>query len=489
MKQYVKLFVACMVSTAMGIAHSGVGTHGTGNDFGAITDFGSIFVNGVEYDISTATILINNVTSTQAALKKGMAVRVEGTINPGGLTGTATLVEYLGDLEGTIDATPAIAGKNGSFNIYGILVRTDEHTRYTDGDNLSTLHAGDAVEVSGFFNGNDNSFTATRIEKRNAFQKMNLRGKVSSLNTTAKTFVIGSFLVVTYRDQDLRDMPNTGIANGLFVEVKSDDAPIGGQVTAKRVNNIGSELATTSLTLGVMQGVTANVTAGGFVLGNQPVVINAQTVFDAQPATALAANVKAIAVGPVTNGVMTASFVTIPVALIDVKSRKTHGTAGTFDLPVDTNTDIFGNITVEPRLMGSEHTIVFHFDGPVTSVASVTSKAADGLTDVGAATFVIPPSGNEVIVSLTGVPDNKRTKITLNNINQTGNIATASIGFLIGDVNNTRNIDSSDVSAVKSRSGQITDSTNFRYDATLSGAIGSADLATVKARSNTTLAP
>src|ERR1022692_3104402 len=70
-------------------------------------------------------------------------------------------------------------------------------------------------------------------------------------------------------------------------------------------------------------------------------------------------------------------------------SRKVHGHAGTFDLPLG-NTP--SNPTTEPRL-GPTQTIVFTFDGVVTGgTASVTEGAATA----GAPTF----SGNELIVPL-----------------------------------------------------------------------------------------
>ena len=62
-------------------------------------------------------------------------------------------------------------------------------------------------------------------------------------------------------------------------------------------------------------------------------------------------------------------------------------------------------------------------------------------------------------------------------------IGTVSMGFLIGDVNSSGSVNSSDITAVKARSGQVTDATNFRFDLDASGAVGSSDISMVKARS------
>lgn len=484
-------FGAFLALLGLGLTHAGIGIGGSGRSYGYITDFASIFVDGVEYSIAGANILINGQSNRpQSELKLGMAVRVEGTINPGGVTGTATVVEYLGDIVGTIDAAPVVNGMIGSFHIYGLAINADSNTRYTDGVTLAALNAGDAVEVSGLVNENDGSFTATRIEKQASLVKIDLRGYISSV--TATTFVLGPSLVVDYsaaqRAGQLKDVPPGGFTNGLFVEVKATTPPANGTLTATRVNVESSVLASPDIPLGVVQGIAAKVTANGFAMGNQPIVINAQTVFDGAPPSALANNVRALASGPVVSGIMTAQAVTIAPALLAVQSRKTHGAAGPiFDLPVAANIDVSGAVTVESRVIGTGgHNIVFQFDRPVNTVGGVSAKDA-GLINVGVATFAI--AGNDVVVTLTGVPDNKRAKITLTSVNVTGNDATASVGFLVGDVNNTRSVNSSDISGVKARSGLPADSTNFRFDVNASGAINSADISSVKARSGLSLAP
>ena len=59
----------------------------------------------------------------------------------------------------------------------------------------------------------------------------------------------------------------------------------------------------------------------------------------------------------------------------------------------------------------------------------------------------------------------------------------ARVGFLVGDVTNNHAVNAADISAVKSRVGLTTDSTNFRFDLNASGTISSADVTDVKARS------
>ncbi len=172
-----------------------------------------------------------------------------------------------------------------------------------------------------------------------------------------------------------------------------------------------------------------------------------------------------------------------PFALLGVQSRKAHGAAGIFDVPIDPVPPIAGAISVEPRAIGTGHTVVFQFNGPVTgfdSVAAVDAANAAIGSPVGAF------AGNEVTVTLTAVPDNRRVTVSVVNVNGAFN-ASASLGFLVGDVNNTRSVNSSDISGVKARSGQTTGVGNFRFDLNASGAINSSDISAVKARSGTAL--
>jgi hypothetical protein len=318
-----KFFVgACFALFCLGLAHGGVGIGGTGRtSFGEITEFGSIFVNGIEYSTSSANIIINGVAGRpESELRLGMAVRVEGSINADGKTGIANTVEFSGDIEATIDAAPVITGSRGTFTMYGIVIKTDSKTKYENVSGLAALAAGDAVEVSGFFNGNDGSFSATLIEKQFLFRKVELRGFTS--NVTATTFKLGPSLVVNYSAAQLKDIPPGGLANGQYVEVKATSQATSNTLQATRVSVESSILASANIAFGLVKGITANVSTSGaapakaagdgsFVMGNQLIVTNAQTVFTDAPLGALANGIKAFAAGPVVNGIMTAEIVSI----------------------------------------------------------------------------------------------------------------------------------------------------------------------------------
>ena len=72
-----------------------------------ITGFGSVFVNGVEFDTSGAGFDVDdNPAAMESDLGIGMVVAVTGTVNNDGITGSASLIEYDEAIEGPIAADP-----------------------------------------------------------------------------------------------------------------------------------------------------------------------------------------------------------------------------------------------------------------------------------------------------------------------------------------------------------------------------------------------
>jgi len=172
------------------------------------------------------------------------------------------------------------------------------------------------------------------------------------------------------------------------------------------------------------------------------------------------------------------------LALVAVQSRKTHAAAGDFDIPITTGVPIGGAVTVESRAIGAGHRIVFQFNIPIT--ATGTATAIDSMSmSIGSVSAMI--SGNDVIVTLTGIPDNRRVTVSLANVNGLSVDATASIGFLVGDGNSSRGVDALDIIAVRTRSGQSANATNFRFDFNASGGIDALDIIAARTRSGLVL--
>ena len=166
--------------------------------------------------------------------------------------------------------------------------------------------------------------------------------------------------------------------------------------------------------------------------------------------------------------------------LSQVVSRKTHGAAGTFDI----NMPLSGPSGIEDRLgnPAGSHTIVLTFTNTVT--AGTATSSAGSVSNV---SF----DGTDMIVTLTGINDVQTVTVTANNVTNgpTGTLPsiTANIGFLQGDANGDRSVNSTDVSLTKSLSGALVEGGNFRNDVNANGAINSTDVSIVKSRSGNVL--
>ena len=159
-------------------------------------------------------------------------------------------------------------------------------------------------------------------------------------------------------------------------------------------------------------------------------------------------------------------------------SRKTHGAAGAFDIPLP----LSGTPGVECRTDGSSnYTLVFTFNNNVTSGnASVTS----GVGNVSG-----PPafSGNTMTVNLAGVANAQTLTVTLTGVtDQFSQIlpdTPVSVNMLIGDTNGNGAVNATDVAQTKGQVGQTVTSSNFRTDVNVSGVINATDVAVVKSHS------
>jgi hypothetical protein len=182
--------------------------------------------------------------------------------------------------------------------------------------------------------------------------------------------------------------------------------------------------------------------------------------------------------GPASGTVSVTPSSGVTLALLSVKSRKTHPVGGDQDLTITTSQPLAGSITVEPRIIGAGHKIVFVFNDVITATGTVACRDA-ALNPVGSASATAV--GTTVEVVLTGVPDAKRVTVSLTGVNGTLNTS-APVGFLLGDVNNNYKVTSTDILSINGRIGQAISPSNFKYDVNVSGSISTTDVNTVKAQ-------
>ena len=163
-----------------------------------------------------------------------------------------------------------------------------------------------------------------------------------------------------------------------------------------------------------------------------------------------------------------------PLQIASAVSRMTHGGAGDFDIDLP----LTGEPGVECRNGGGNHTIVVTFSNTVVSgSASVTNGSG---SVAGSPTF----SGNAMTIPLTGVTDVQTITVTLSNVmdsfSQVLPDTAISMNMLMGDATGNKSVNASDVSVVKSQTGQSITVSNFREDITADGSFSSSDISLAK---------
>lgn len=212
------LVVAGLAAVLVGLGGcgGGVGSEGTGSFAqGTISGYGSIIVNGIHFDESTAQVQDDDgATLTRSALALGMAVQIEAGDIVTGADGvqraTASRVRTSRALVGPVGAVDAAAGQ---LTVLGQTVQVNDDTVLDAGfaGGLAGIAAGRVVEVYGELDASAARFVATRIAPAGATATWRVRGAVSSVDAASGTCVIGS--------QTYRLASTSGVAAGSVLKL------------------------------------------------------------------------------------------------------------------------------------------------------------------------------------------------------------------------------------------------------------------------------
>lgn len=275
---------------------------------GAITGFGSVFVNGVRFETSSASFTINGKPGTQGDLRVGHVVTVHGHRDDNG-NSTADRIDFDDLVKGPVDSVDTAAG---TLVVMGQTVLTDADTSFDDnipGASLAGLNAGDIVEVSGMRRA-DGDIQATRIEAKPAGTVFEVTGVASNVDTAAHKLSVNA-LVVDYSSATLRDFPNGQPNNGDLVEAKGNSVNASGELVASSLElKRDPDDAGAGMQVEIEGLITRFVSATDFDVAGKPVTTNSSTRFENGSAADLALNVKVEAEGQVdANGVLVATKV------------------------------------------------------------------------------------------------------------------------------------------------------------------------------------
>lgn len=287
------------------------GISGNGIAVGPVTTFGSIVVNGVHYDTSSTTFTIDGNAATEADLKVGQIVIVQGSIDSDLANGTADTVTTDDNVTGPIESIDLALSQ---LVVLGQLVLVTADTSFDDNispASLEGLAVDDIVEVSGFFT-SDGDIEATRIELKPLGTQFEVHGIVVNLDAANFVFSIRG-LQVDYSAATLDDFPGGQISEGDFVEAKGAGLGAAGELVADSVEleNVGINGADGDH-VEVEGLITRFVSETDFDVSSIPVTTNSATVFEGGVAADLGLNIKVEVEGELdANGVLVADKVDI----------------------------------------------------------------------------------------------------------------------------------------------------------------------------------
>ena len=258
---------------------------------GTITGFGSIYVNGVHFKTTSATIHKNGQVVAQSALKVGEIARIKGSKNNSDGTGNADNVDVHENVAGPI---ATIVGN--TLTVLGQTVKIDAGTSFSSDvkpADISGLKVTDFVEVSGMAAA-DGTITATRIERDASAGALQVLGTVASVDTAMHTFMIDA-LKVDYSAANLTGFTSGQPANGDLVEVQGatfDSATT--TLTATHVEKQMSDVEQAGDHRDMEREglITRFASATDFDVAGEPVTTTSATVYHNGTAADLALNVK-----------------------------------------------------------------------------------------------------------------------------------------------------------------------------------------------------
>ena len=221
------LFAALIASCGGGVDSGGTGAPSTSFASGPITGFGSVIVNDVHFDASGATVTDGDGNAhAQSDLRIGMTTDVRGSAisvdADGASVSTATGIVFSSEIVGPISANSLSAR---TLTVLGQTIDIATTTAFDASlvGGQAALGVGDVAEVYGRFDAATVRYAATRIERRSPVAADRLRGIVSGLDTSARTFSIGATRI-SYAG--VSNLPST-LANGRFVRVAFTLVPSG----------------------------------------------------------------------------------------------------------------------------------------------------------------------------------------------------------------------------------------------------------------------
>jgi len=355
------LRIVFLTALAASIAACGGGTGGTGVTSPGPTNAvsigvmikGSVILNGVHFDDTNANTVIDDTPkATQIDTRDGMVVKVRGTINADGITGTAQQVRALVEVRGTPTSVDANANPP-SLIVLNQTVFADDQTIYSNlpGGFADIIAMSTLIEVHGLRD-STGRIRATRIEANQTQMADNtvdeIRGVVSNASAGPQptTFNLGSQAINVANGAVI--LPNGATyVNGSMVEVHCSARPCVSsgafQATLVEVEDAEDSAFEPGSgeryeVEGLVSGFTTNATT--FFIAGTSITISSNTTFEGGLATDLTNDVDVEAEGTFNGTTLVATKIEFKRSVIRLQgaTANVNATANTFDLQIANNT-------------------------------------------------------------------------------------------------------------------------------------------------------
>ena len=239
---------------------------------GTITGFGSVIVNGIRFDDTSAAVQIDGVSVLSDDLRLGMVAEVQGARNVDITTGVASQIQVWSIAQGAVSDVKA-----GQFSVSGMEIATNLNTVFDGINAASALREGYRVVVWGLQAGADGRhWSATRV----------------SLQQSSATLVSTGILAPnrTVNSLELSGWSGLGAATGQLVRVQGvlSASGRGLQVQSVRVLGVAPIGLAADAEVEIEGQVTAILPNKRFTLGSVEIDASSSTV---------ASNVAALVVG------------------------------------------------------------------------------------------------------------------------------------------------------------------------------------------------
>lgn len=329
------LAVACGGSGSSNMSSSPTGMRAV-MATGTITGFGSVFVNGTEFQTTSAVIRKNGQTVAQAQLAVGEVARIKGQKNAADGQGVAEEVDVDEAVAGPISA---IDTTNNVVTVLAQMVKINGGTSFSTDiqpADITGLKVGDTIRVDGLTD-SSGDIVATRIELGSSSSPLQVVGAVTNLNSMSHTFMINA-LNVDYSSANLSGFSSGAPSNGDMVEVQgmsfdTTTTTLTAQSVAREMSDQeeagGDDVEREGL-------ITRFASATDFDVAGKPVTTTSSTMYRNGTAANLALNVKVEVEGMLnSSNVLVASTVTFEhngAIELEAQASAVNATTGTVTL-------------------------------------------------------------------------------------------------------------------------------------------------------------